>query len=514
MVPIDHFDVAAGSCLTTEAIVDGEVRLTYGELLGMTRRVATAIAACGDGDESVPVALYGRNSYRLVAAMLGVMRAGGVIVPLHERNTAEKSLPHLQATQPRCLFYDRTRATEVKHLKQALPSLRRCICFDGSVDGDAGFDDVVRSGAEYVERWIDVSGNPERPLYYWATSGTTGEPKVVVETIRIFNTALAAARTRRSGRSNVLLSMAPMSHGGGPVAFATLVLGGRVVIPRNMTPAVVLAAIQAERVTELWLSPTALYLLLDFPRLREFDTASVHCFLMGMAGVSPDRVRAAVEIFGPCIAHSYGQIETGFVTVLDVAAVAAAVRGDHPERLLSSGTNAGINRFAIMDDDGRLLPAGAEGEIVVRGSGVKRYLDDETTAVAQAGGWHRTGDVGYVDEHGYLYVGGRKRDVVNVGGLKIAAADVERVVMELAEVRECAVVAVPDPIRGEAIKAIAVPASGCHIDTTRIVHHCLTRLGVGKAPHTVEVWDELPRSAVGKIDKRQIRARVGAVVAG
>jgi fatty-acyl-CoA synthase len=333
----------------------------------------------------------------------------------------------------------------------------------------------------------------------------------VIETIRHFNIALHAARTRRSGWENVLLSMAPMSHAGGPVAFATLVLGGTVVVPRNVTPANVLAAIQQERVTELWLSPTALYLLLDYPRRREFDTSSIRRFLMGMAGVSPDRVRAAVEAFGPCIAHTYGQIETGIVTVLDAATVAEAVGGVGPERLASSGMNAGINRFAIMDDDGRLLTAGTEGEIVVRGSMVKRYLDDEATAVAQAGGWHRTGDVGYVDAAGYLYVVGRKRDVVNVGGLKVAAADVERTIMELGEVRECAVVAVPDTLRGDAIKAVVVAASGRSIDPGRVIRHCLARLGVGRAPHSVDVWPELPRSPVGKIDKRQIRERVSAV---
>jgi fatty-acyl-CoA synthase len=513
MVPIDHFDVAAQSRPDAEAVVDGTVRVTYAELSAMTRHIAALVAAHGVPGEPVPVALYGGNSYRLLAAMLGVMRAGGVIVPVHERSTAEKALPHLRVTQPQCLFYDRSRAAEVRRLKQELPSLRQCVCLNGAAEGDPGLDDVLHGGDRYAESWIDVAGNPERPVYYWATSGTTGEPKVVIETIRTFNIAIHAARTRRSGWANVFLSMAPMSHGGGPVAFTTLVLGGKVVVPRNVTPAIVLAAIQVERVTELWLSPTALYLMLDFPKRREFDTSSVKHFLMGMAGVSPDRVRAAVDAFGPCIAQTYGQIETGIVTVLDAATVAEAVRGVGPERLSSSGTNAGINRFAIMDDEGRLLSVGAEGEIVVRGSTVKRYMDEASTAVAQAGGWHRTGDVGYVDEAGYLYVVGRKRDVINVGGLKVAAADVERTIMELDEVRECAVVAVPDALRGEAIKAIVVPASGATIEPSRIIQHCLARLGVGRAPHSVEEWPELPRSPVGKIDKRQIRDRVTAVTA-
>jgi acyl-coenzyme A synthetase/AMP-(fatty) acid ligase len=513
MVPIDFFDVAASSRQDAEAVIDGHVRVTYAELSVMSGRIASALAGIGVTGEPMPVALYGRNSYRLLAAMLGVMRAGGVIVPVHERSTAEKALPHLRTTQPRYLFYDSSRSADVRRLKAELPSLRTCVCLDGSVDGDAGLDDLLRGGDHCVGSWIDVGGNPERPVYYWSTSGTTGEPKVVIETVRHFNVAIQAARTRRGGWANVLLSMAPMSHAGGPAAFATLALGGKVVIPHNLTPANVLAAIQAERVTELWLSPTALYLLLDCPDRDHIDTSSVKHFLMGMAGVSPDRLRAAVDAFGPCVAQTYGQIETGLVTLLDAATVAEAMRGICPERLLSSGRNAGINCFAIMDDDGRLQHPGAEGEIVVRGSTVKRYMDDASTAAAQASGWHRTGDVGYVDEAGYLYVVGRKRDVINVGGLKVAAADVERTIMELREVCECAVVAVPDALRGEAIKAIVVPASGHRMDSSRIIKHCVARLGVGKAPHSVEAWPELPRSPVGKVDKRQIRDRVIAATA-
>src|SRR5262245_42167559 len=131
MVPIDHYDVAAGSRPGAEAVVDGAVRLTYSELSTMTRHLAAQIVSQAVADEPVPVALYGANSYRLLAAMLGVMRAGGVIVPVHERSTAEKALPHLRATQPRCLFYDRSRASEVQRLKQELTSLRLCVCLDG-----------------------------------------------------------------------------------------------------------------------------------------------------------------------------------------------------------------------------------------------------------------------------------------------------------------------------------------------------------------------------------------------
>ena len=508
MVPIDHFDTAATRAAGDVAIVDGVVSLTFAELMAMSRTIAAAIARHDRNGSPVPVLLYGDNSYQFLAAMLGVMRAGGVIVPLHAPNTAETSLRFLADTKPRCAFFDRSRAHEMRAMQQAIPSLQECICFEGAVDGYRSMEEVVSSGADYEPTWIDASGNAERPVYYWATSGTTGEPKVVIETSRCFDVMLKTARGMRAGRRNVSLTLAPMTHGGGPGSFATLTLGGTVVIHRVFDPDAVLRTIERDAVTEVWLSPTALYLLLDAAERRQYNLGSLTSVMLGMAGVSPDKLKRAVQLFGPCITHSYGQIETSFVTALSSSVLADATRGVHSERLQSSGTSVYMNRVGIMDDDGRLLPPGEHGEIVVRGSGVKHYMDPQQTAAAQKQGWHRTGDVGYLDADGYLYVVGRIKDVVNMAGFKIAASEVERVVMELEAVQECAVVAVPDAVRGETIKAIVVVRPGRTIAISAVIQHCRSRLGNMKAPHDVETWTELPRSPVGKIDKRQIRARL------
>jgi acyl-CoA synthetase (AMP-forming)/AMP-acid ligase II len=278
------------------------------------------------------------------------------------------------------------------------------------------------------------------------------------------------------------------------------------VITRTFDPKETLTLIETHRVTEMWLPPTALYLLLDYPDRQRYDLSSLRCVLLGMAGVAAERIRQAIEAFGPCLMHSYGQIETGFVTMLDSATIADAAAGRHEERLRSSGRTVDLNRFAVMDDDDQLVPPGGVGEIVVRGAGVKRYLDPALTAAAQRSGWHRTGDVGYVDPDGFLYITGRIKDVVNMAGFKISAAEVEGAVRELEEVHDCAVVPAPDPVRGEVIVAVVATRPGRTITEASVISHCRRRLGVGKTPRIVAVWPELPRSPAGKVDKARIRA--------
>ena len=302
------------------------------------------------------------------------------------------------------------------------------------------------------------------------------------------------------------MSLAPMTHGGGPSAFTTLVLGGTVLVARSFDAHEVLQRIERYQVTELWLPPSALALLVDHPDVASFNLSNLRLVTLGASAVSIETLRRAVNVLGPCIVHSYGQIEASFITLFDKETLAAAVRGELPEALLaSSGRTLGLNRVAVMGAAGRLAQPGDEGEIVVRGACVKRYLDSSATAAARESGWHHTGDLGYLDEEGFLFVTGRLRDVVNVAGFKVPAAQVERTILELTAVQDCAVVAVPDVARGEVTKAIVTLRNGSSVLPAEVIAHCRARLGARKAPHVVEIWPELPLLAAGKVDKQALR---------
>jgi acyl-CoA synthetase (AMP-forming)/AMP-acid ligase II len=301
------------------------------------------------------------------------------------------------------------------------------------------------------------------------------------------------------------LAAAPLSHAGGVFAFNMMALGSTVVVLPQFDVGDVIAAVQRHRVTHLWLPPTALYLLLDSPDAKSTDWSSLKRLVIGAAAVSTDKLREAVEVFGPCVCTNYSQIECGFLTWLEPRTLAAAAKGDHPERLSSSGTSLFVGRVGIMNDEGLLEPAGREGEIVVRGASVKNYMDDCDTAAARRHGWHQTGDLGFFDSDGYLYVSGRKKDIIISGGFKISAADIERAILELPQIRDCAAVAVPDRVRGESAVAVVSLKEGQPFDADAITAHCHARLGRHGGPRFVQHWPELPRTAVGKVDKLLIR---------
>ncbi|MDE3136549.1 MAG: AMP-binding protein, partial [Acidobacteriota bacterium] len=267
------------------------------------------------------------------------------------------------------------------------------------------------------------------------------------------------------------------------------------------------------RVTHLFLPPTAFYMLLAHPDVRKFDYSSLEVFLLAGSPVSPDKLKEGVEIFGPCMCQSYGQTEAPMLlTWLDQRTLAAAASGDHPERLRSCGEPTSAVRLAVMDDAGRLLPPGQPGEIVARGSLVCAgyYKMPEATAEIRAHGWHHTGDIGYRDEDGYFYIVDRKKDMIITGGFNVYCAEVEAGIMQLPEVRECAVVGVPDEKWGEAIKAIVVLREGASLTEEAVIAHSKEKLGGVKSPKSVEFRPEIPKTPAGKMDKKAIRKQYWA----
>jgi acyl-CoA synthetase (AMP-forming)/AMP-acid ligase II len=285
-------------------------------------------------------------------------------------------------------------------------------------------------------------------------------------------------------------------------------LGGTNVILPGFDATAVLQAIETYRVTHLFLPPTAFYGLLAHPDVEKFDYSSVRIFLLAGSPVSPDKFKRGVEVFGPCMCQSYGQTEAPMLlTWLDPATVAASAAGDHPERLRSCGKPTSATRLAIMDDSGNILPTGERGEIVARGSLVTAGYHNlpEATAQIREHGWHHTGDVGYIDDDGYVYIVDRKKDMIISGGFNVYCAEVEASIMALPQVHECAVIGVPDDKWGEAVKALVVLRDGDSLTESAIIAHCKARLGGVKSPKLVEFLSELAKTPAGKLDRKTMR---------
>ena len=510
MRSIDYFDKAAQLHPGRDVFVDGDARHTYAEVHAASHRIARAMQASGL-ERQEAAAIYSPNRASILLCLLGLWRAGAVWIPVNTRNALDANIQYLNYVRAGWLFYHSSHVEDVAALKAAIPTLRHVICLDRPDGEHPSLEAFMARGDGAAALDIgDPTGDPEDLVAIIATGGTTGPAKGVRVLNRSWGAMVETVVNAMPCAAPVCLATAPLTHAAGPVAMAAMAMGATVVILPRFDPLTVMQAIQDHRVTHMFLPPTALYALLSHPRVGEFDYSSLKYFLLAGSPVSPDKLRQAVQVFGPCMCQSYGQTECHMIaTWLPPEIVAAAAAGDHPERLSSCGRATYSVRVELMDDNGRLLPIGEPGEIVARGAlvGGGYFEMPEATAEARAHGWHHTGDVGYRDADGFVFIVDRKKDMIVSGGFNVFCAEVEAAVMELAAVRECAVVGVPDPHWGEAVTAIVALNPDAAIEADAIIAHCKARLGGVKAPKAVHVWPEVPRTQAGKFDKKAIRAR-------
>jgi len=508
---IDYFDKGAEANLDRTAIVASDASCSYREMRATTENIARSLWASGLRDQE-PAGIYSHNDARVLSSMLGIMRAGAVWVPLNYRNTIDANVEYMNYVEMAWLFYHSQFRDIVPAIKQRVTSLRGIICLDRE-DGEHPSLQTFMEQAVGVEMpdWGDAHGNIDRLAGLVPTGGTTGPAKGV----RVTNLALgtmaemAAHYWRGDVEHPICLNAAPLSHAAGVLAFVMSSLGATNVIMPKFDALEVLRNIERYQVTHLYLPPTALYNLLAHPEVRNFDYSSLRGFLLAGSPVAPDKLKNAVAVFGPCMCQSYGQTEAPMImTFLDCKTIAAASAGVHPERLASCGKPTLAVRVAIMDDAGRILPAGDGGEIVARGSLIcgGYHKMPQATAESRTHGWHHTGDVGYMDEEGYVYIVDRKKDMIISGGFNVYCAEVEAAVMSLPEVHECAVIGVPHDTWGEAVKAFVVLRPGVSLSESALISHCKHKLGGVKAPKSVEFCDEIPKTAAGKIDRKKMRA--------
>jgi acyl-CoA synthetase (AMP-forming)/AMP-acid ligase II len=504
---IDYFDAGAAIDPDRAALIAGDAMLRYREVRDWSHRIAAALAARGflPGQK---VAVFSPNHPGAFLCMLGLWRAGGVWVPVNVRNAVAANIDYLNYAGTDWLFFHGDHAAEVAAIEASVPTLKGAICIDGRTGRHESLDAFAGGARGAVPDWADAHGNPEALMALIPTGGTTGPAKGVMMTQLAWGTMTELALAAWRCEDPVCLLAAPITHAAGVVATVGAAFGATNVVLPGFDAGAVLESIERHRVTHLFLPPTAFYALLDHPRSRDYDYSSLEYLLLAAAPVAPERFKQGVEVFGPCVCQCYGQVEAPMlISWLDPATVAAAARGDHPERLASCGLPTPAVRVAIMDDTGTLLPAGERGEIVVRGTLVAPgyHAMPDATAEIRAHGWHHTGDVGHLDTDGYLYIVDRRKDMIITGGFNVYCAEVEAALLARSEIRECAVIGVPDDRWGEAVKAVVVLRDGAAPDEEALIRYCKERLGSVKAPKSISHVTALPKTPNGKIDKKAIR---------
>jgi len=287
--------------------------------------------------------------------------------------------------------------------------------------------------------------------------------------------------------------------------------GGTVVGVTKPDPALLLRAIPKHKVTELFLPPTVIYRLLDVPDLgKKVDFSSLKYLMYGAAPMSVEKLKQAIEVIGPVMMGGYGQTEApASIAYLppDAHFVEGKLASD--ERLSSVGRPNPLVRVEIMNDANEILGPGETGEICVRGDLVMKgyYKQPDKTAETIVDGWLHTGDIGHLDADGYLHITDRKKDMIISGGFNVYPSEVEQVIWSHPAVQDCAVIGVPDDKWGEAVKAVVELNAGQSVSADELIALCKDKLGSVKAPKTVEFVDTLPRSPVGKVLKKDLRAK-------
>ncbi|MDT9594092.1 long-chain fatty acid--CoA ligase [Nocardioides zeae] len=493
---------------------DGEVR-TYADVLALTARIASALVVAGvrPGDK---VAVLSANDPTAFTCVFGISRAGAVWCPVNPRNEAAENRDLLELSECSVLVFQASFAPLVEAIRGDLPGLRTLVCLDAGageeVAGATAWHDFLAAGEE-LDEVVDRAAVDDVAMIV-GTGGTTGRPKGVVLTGTNLETMTALTLMSYpwpAERPPTYLALAPLTHAAGVLCFPVLCRGGQVVVMRSPDVGGFLDRVERHRVTHTFLPPTLVYMVLDHPSLDGRDLSSLECFWYGAAPMSTSRLEEALTRIGPVMAQLFGQTEAPMmVSTMAPADHFAADGSVARERLGSAGRPSALTTVAIMADDGTLLGRGERGEIVVRGSLVMRgyHRDPDATAAASAHGWHHTGDIGYLDDDGFLFIVDRAKDMVITGGFNVYSTEVEQAVMAHPAVADCAAVGLPDEKWGERLTVVVQLRPGADLDAAELQQFVKARIGSVKTPKQVEVWPDLPRSKVGKVLKTEIKAQL------
>ena len=476
------------------AVVDGDVRLTYADVAARCRRMAGALelSGVGSGDR---VATLMANGHRYFECYFAIPGSGAVLVPLNNRLAVPELQYILEDAGVHTLIVDEANAEAGKQLA---PFVKQ----------------VIASASEY-EAWLDAA--PERPLTpdvtetdlagLFYTGGTTGAAKGVMLTHRnLVANAFHVVVAFRYAEDDTYLHVAPMFHlaDGGSTYAITWVGGAHVFLP-SFDVDRMLDVVTTERVTVVTMVPTMLTAIVNHPAAEAADFSTLRLVVHGAAPISTTLLRDSIERLGCSFVQGYGMTEGApLVTALPKEEELVADR-----RLQSAGREVPGVEVTVRRRDGSMCAVDEVGEVVARGPNfmLGYWNKPDETAKALRDGWYWTGDLGYLDEEGYLFLVDRAKDMVISGGENVYSIEVEDAIATHPAVLESAVIGVPDDKWGERVHAVVVLREGMSADEDEIREHCRGLIAGFKCPRSVDFVAALPRSGAGKVLKRELRSR-------
>ena len=477
------------------ALVAGERTVTFAELDARSSKAAQTLRAAGVGFGD-RVAFIEKNGVEFFEVVCALSKLGAVVVPINWRLAPVEMLHIIDDAGARVVIVGAAFFGHVEAVEDRLTALVVAI---GRHPRWPAFDDWI---AGHPADDPCVTTQPDDVAFLMYTSGTTGAPKgVMLTNDNYFCKATGIAERWRFDADSVSLAVMPMFHmAGSGWALVGLCEGARTVVLRDIEPVAILEAVARHGITNMLLVPVVIQRLLETPGVETADFASLRAIVYGASPITDDVLVRALERFDCDLLQVYGQTETtGSITQLD--------RHD-TELLRSCGRPFPWVQLRVVDDAGRDAPTGTVGELWTRSrQNMRGYWNnpDATAATLTPDGWLKTGDAGYLDDEGYVYLHDRVKDMIVSGGENVYPTEVENVLMTHPDVGDVAVIGVPDPTWGEAVKAIVVPVAGTSPSEAELVAYARRRLAGFKLPKSVSFVKDLPRTPSGKVLKRALR---------
>jgi len=489
------------------AVSFGSVSLSFDDFHRRVNSMANALLALGmhPGDR---VGIVLDNCHQYVELYFAVPQAGGITVPVNTALSAQEMVHILQNAGVNILVFGERFATLVAHLLQELDSVTALIVVGASTKDASSYEQLV---VQYppTEPAVKVTEQDVACLLY--TSGTTGLPKGAMITHRgMIESALNCLLICHFREDDVVLVMTPlfwstaMMANIGPLFYA----GGSVVVTDNFATDAVLELIQSKKITTTAMAPSTATTIAEHPELGKYDVSSLRCVILGGGPMPVEAHKQAIRTMGNIFFKFYALSETGPTSCLVPEEQIIEGSPEALKRLASSGREAPNVEVRVVDDEGRDVPAGQVGEVIVGGDNLTRgyWQMPQATAEALKGGYMHTGDLATIDADGYLYLVGRKKDLIVSGGKTIYAVEVEEVIGQHPGVAEAAVIGIPGEGADESIKAVVVRKE-VTLTAEDIIEFCQQRLPDHACPKSVAFIDQLPRNIAGKVLKRVLETR-------
>ncbi|MBW1766309.1 MAG: long-chain-fatty-acid--CoA ligase [Deltaproteobacteria bacterium] len=519
LTPVRFFERAAKLFATKTAVICEGRRWTYAQYADRVERLSNALENLGVQPED-RVAYLGYNCHRLLECYYGIIKMGGVLLPLNIRLAARDIEYIIRDAEPRIVFVDPDFLSKLDPILENIPSVRHFYLLEpmkNAPDWVGGeYDNLLESSppapghpaGDYPFHEDDMA-----ELFY--TSGTTGPPKGVMLSHRnLYLHALSAMATYPVYETDIYLHLIPLFHvnGWGTPHFLTA-KGGTHAILKKFDPTKALELVQNEKVTNFFVVPTMVRAIMELPDLQSFDLSTLKDVLIGGATPPEGMCSGAEELLGCTVHRGFGMSETcPLIALPELPKDLDSETFRHRAHETWGFPMIGVE-FKIVDESGTELPwdGQAIGELLVRGDMVmKGYLRKrDSTNKALKDGWYHTGDLVSIGPDGSLYIRDRIKDIIISGGENISSLEIEQVLYAHPDILECAVIGKKDPKWGEIPKAIVVLKAGAGLTPQEVINFSRERLAHFKALREAEITDEMPRGGTGKIMKSVLRERYG-----